>query len=185
MLISAGLTRRFVSFLYEILLLTALLLIAEGLFQGGFQLFSGHAVTELSAYPWLNALNFAWLTLVTLLYFGWCWIRGGQTLAMKTWRCRLLMQDGANLTPKAVLIRFVVASACYLPLLPIYLLARKQPEYQMGLYIACGLFVMPFIWALFDRDKQFIYDRFANTRTVFFPKEVPSKYAKPSQDEAA
>ncbi|MBM5572509.1 MULTISPECIES: RDD family protein [Deefgea] len=179
---TAGLIRRMVSFMYEILLLTALLLIAEGVFQGVFQIVSGLSVTQLSDYPWLGALNFVWLLVVTLLYFGWCWMRGGQTLAMKTWRTRLLMQDGSSLTRKAVLIRFTVASVCYGSLLPVYLLARKQAEYQPLLWVSLALFVLPLLWALFDRDKQFIHDRLAQTRMVFFPKEVLSKHAKPESD---
>jgi uncharacterized RDD family membrane protein YckC len=176
---TAGLIRRVVSFMYEILLLTALLLIAEGVFQGVFQLISGLSVTQLTDYPWIGVVNFVWLLLVTLFYFGWCWMRGGQTLAMKTWRSRLLMQDGTSLTRHAVLIRFAVASVCYGPLLPVYLLARKQAEYQPLLWVSLVLFVLPLLWALFDRDKQFLHDRLAKTRMVFFPKEVPSKHAKP------
>ena len=178
---TAGLMRRVVSFLYEILLLTALLLIAEGVFQGVFQIVSGLSVTQLTDYPWIGVLNFFWLLIVTLLYFGWCWMRGGQTLAMKTWRSRLLMQDGTSLTRKAVLIRFAVASVCYGPLLPVYLLARKQAEYQPLLWVSLALFVLPLLWALFDRDKQFIHDRLAKSRMVFFAKEVPSKHAKPER----
>lgn len=180
---TAGLVRRVVSFLYEILLLTALLLIAEGIFQGIFQLVSGLKVTQLTDYPWIGVLNFVYLMLITLLYFGWCWTRGGQTLAMKTWRSRLLMQDGSNVTRKAVLIRFSVASLCYVPLLPVYLLARKQAEYQPLLWVAVALFVLPLLWALFDRDRQFLYDRLAKTRLVFSAKGVPSKHAKPGQNE--
>jgi uncharacterized RDD family membrane protein YckC len=179
---AAGLIRRVVSFLYEILLLTALMLIAEGVFQGVFQIVSGLSVTQLTDYPWIGVVNFFWLLIVTLLYFGWCWMRGGQTLAMKTWRSRLLMQDGTSLTRKAVLIRFSVASLCYAPLLPVYLLARKQAEYQPLMWVSLVLFVLPLLWALFDRDKQFIHDRLAKTRMVFFPKEVPSKHAKPEND---
>ena len=180
---TAGLLRRMVSLVYEILLLTALLLIAEGIFQGIFQLVSGLKVTQLSDYPWLGALNFVYLLLITLLYFGWCWMQGGQTLAMKTWRNRLLMQDGTRLTRKAVLIRFAVASVCYLPLLPVYLLVRHYAEYQPLLWLAGGLFVLPLLWALVDGDRQFIHDRLAKTRLVFSAKGVPSKYAKPGATE--
>jgi uncharacterized RDD family membrane protein YckC len=109
-------------------------------------------------------------------------MRGGQTLAMKTWRTRLLMQDGASLTRKAVLTRFVIAALCYGSLLPLYILARKQAEYQPLMWISLVLFALPFLWALVDRDKQLMHDRLAKTRMVFFPKEVPSKHAKPDAE---
>lgn len=175
---TAGLVRRVVSFLYEILLLTALLLIAEGVFQGIFQLISGLKVTQLSDYPWIAVLNFVYLMLITLLYFGWCWTQGGQTLAMKTWRNRLLMQDGSNVTRKAVLIRFGVASVCYVPLLPLYLLVRHHAEYQPVLWLAMLLFGLPLLWALVDGDRQLLHDRLAKTRLVFSAKGVPSKHEK-------
>jgi uncharacterized RDD family membrane protein YckC len=37
-------------------------------------------------------------------YFLWCWLRGGQTLAMKAWRIRLV-----DVTPRKALLRFVLA----------------------------------------------------------------------------
>jgi len=37
-------------------------------------------------------------------YFLWCWLRGGQTLAMKAWRIRLV-----DVAPPRALLRFVLA----------------------------------------------------------------------------
>jgi uncharacterized RDD family membrane protein YckC len=37
-------------------------------------------------------------------YFLWCWLRGGQTLAMKAWGIRLV-----DVTPRKALLRFVLA----------------------------------------------------------------------------
>ncbi len=43
-------------------------------------------------------------------YFLWCWLRGGQTLAMKTWRIRLVAKNGhGRVSPKAALLRFLYA----------------------------------------------------------------------------
>ena len=39
-------------------------------------------------------------------YFLWCWLRGGQTLAMKAWHVRLV-----EVTPQRALIRLVLAAA--------------------------------------------------------------------------
>ncbi len=73
--------------------------------------------------------------LVTLAaYFLWCWLRGGQTLAMRAWRIRLV-----DVTPEKAIVRFLVAAA----LLPLSIL-----------------------WALVDRDRQFLHDRLAGTRLV-------------------
>jgi len=37
-------------------------------------------------------------------YFLWCWLRGGQTLAMKAWHIRLV-----GVTPQKALLRFLLA----------------------------------------------------------------------------
>ena len=74
-------------------------------------------------------------------YFLWCWLRGGQTLAMKTWKIRLVAPGHDRVPPLTALARFVVA-----------LLAVPTG-------IALG-------WALFDRDRQFLHDRIAGTRLV-------------------
>jgi uncharacterized RDD family membrane protein YckC len=67
-------------------------------------------------------------------YFLWCWLRGGQTLAMKAWHIRLV-----DVTPAKALLRLVLATL----LLPASI-----------------------VWALFDRERQFLHDRLAGTRLV-------------------
>ncbi len=39
-------------------------------------------------------------------YFFWCWLRGGQTLAMKAWHIRLV-----DVTPGKAALRFLLAMA--------------------------------------------------------------------------
>ena len=70
-------------------------------------------------------------------YYLFCWLRGGQTLAMKAWRIRLVA-----VTPRKALVRLVLAAF----LLPISI-----------------------VWALFDRDGQFLHDRLAGTRLIYVP----------------
>ena len=72
-------------------------------------------------------------------YFLGSWLRGGQTLPMKAWRIRLV-----GVTPARALLRLVLAAA----LLP------------TGVSI---------VWALFDREQQFLHDRLAGTRLIAVP----------------
>jgi uncharacterized RDD family membrane protein YckC len=69
-------------------------------------------------------------------YFLWCWLRGGQTLAMKAWQIRLI-----DVSPTSALLRLVLAAVL----------------------VPTGISL---IWALFDRDRQFLHDRLAGTRLV-------------------
>ena len=67
-------------------------------------------------------------------YFLWCWLRGGQTLAMRAWHIKLV-----DVTPPKALLRLLLAGI----LLPVSI-----------------------VWALFDRERQFLHDRLAGTRLL-------------------
>lgn len=81
-----------------------------------------------------------WLLGVLSAYFLYCWLRGGRTLAMKTWHLRVAQPDGTPITLRQALARWVVAI--------------------WGL----SLLGAGYLWALFDRDRQFLHDRLAGTR---------------------
>lgn len=76
-------------------------------------------------------------------YFIWFWRHGGQTLAMKTWRIRMenALTNGP-ITPFQGLLRFML---CWPSLF----------------FFGAGI-----IWAIFDRDRQFLHDRIAGTRLI-------------------
>ena len=82
-------------------------------------------------------------------YFVYCWSHGGQTLPMKTWRFRVVRADGAPLSTARALHRFALA--------------------LLG-FLALGL---GFLWALVDRDRQFLHDRLAGTALVDAPLPAP------------
>jgi len=126
--------RRLASMLYESLLLFGVAFFGTWLFQ--------FAAGTLVIDGWRLAMLQLFLVALFATYFLWCWLRGGQTLAMKTWRIRLVSKDGhRNLAPRAALLRFIAA----LLLVPTLL----------------GI-----LWALVDRDRQFLHDRLAGTRLV-------------------
>lgn len=85
--------------------------------------------------------------LVLGIYFVWLWRRNGQTLAMQTWRIKLVTLRGPGRLPFGqALLRYVVACAGIV-------------------FYGAGLF-----WAFFDRDRQFLHDRLAGTRLVQLPR---------------
>lgn len=89
-----------------------------------------------------GALLWLHVFIVLLAYFSWLWHRNGQTLAMQTWKIRLVSADGTRLSPRQILFRQVLS----------------WPSLLLG---GAGIF-----WALFDRDRQFLHDRLAGTRLI-------------------
>ena len=81
-----GIARRLASMLYEAILLFAVAFLATWLFQ--------FAAGTLRIEGWRMHLLQLFLLAVFAAYFLWCWLRGGQTLAMKTWRIRLVARHG-------------------------------------------------------------------------------------------
>jgi uncharacterized RDD family membrane protein YckC len=120
--------------LYEALLLFGVAFLAVWVFQFA----AGTAQID----GWRRHLLQLFMLAVFAAYFLWCWLRGGQTLAMKTWRIRLVTRDGhRNLAPRAALLRF----ACALLLVPT---------------------LVGILWAMVDRDRQFLHDRLAGSLLV-------------------
>ncbi|WP_172599971.1 RDD family protein [Sulfuricystis multivorans] len=133
----ASLRRRLASLFYETLLLAGALLVAFLLPQ----IILGMAFGIVA--PGLFLI--AHLVLVVATYFLWQWRHGGQTLAMKTWRLRLVGIDGAAPSLGQLLLRQILS-------------------WPSVLFYGAGL-----LWAFFDRDRQFLHDRLAGTRIIFVP----------------
>jgi uncharacterized RDD family membrane protein YckC len=129
----ATLARRAVSLLYEALLLAAIALAGSLPFV---------MLTHEMSGGLARALLQIYLVALTGAYFIWQWRRGGRTLAMKTWRLRVVTRDGAALTWRHALKRYGFALAGALPL-------------------GAG-----FLWALVDREGLFLHDRLAGTKIV-------------------
>lgn len=128
--------RRFSSLFYEALLLVAMLWLAGlgfGLVENALGLAHERVVFQL------------YLVIVAGAYFVWQWVRGGQTLPMKTWRLRLVSGDGGPLSVRQAILRYLAALA--------------------GL----ALFGVGFVWALADRERSFLHDRIAGTRILRVP----------------
>lgn len=138
----ASLGRRLASLLYEALLLTGVLLVAFLLPH----LALGMGLGITAAGPLLLAHVF----IVVAAYFLWQWRHGGQTLAMKTWRLRIVGCDDKPPTNAQLLVRHLLS-------------------WPSVLFYGAGLF-----WAFFDRDRQFLHDRLAGTRIIFVPPTTAS-----------
>jgi uncharacterized RDD family membrane protein YckC len=127
--VAPPLLRRLASMLYE-----AILLFAVGFFAAWLFFFASGG--QDATHGWPRYVLQVFILAVFAAYFLWCWLRGGQTLAMKAWRIRLV-----DVSPARALSRFLLAL----------------------LFVPTGLSLL---WAFFDRDRQFLHDRLAGTRLI-------------------
>lgn len=100
---SAGLVRRLMAIIYDLILLLALLFITTAIamaFNRGNAIEPGQAL-----YPYYVSGLFV----VSFVFYGWFWTHGGQTLGMKTWKMKLQQVNGRALTWRLALIRFITA----------------------------------------------------------------------------
>lgn len=134
--------RRLSSLLYEALVILALMLF---LFLLPIVVFSG--VSHLIPAP---GLLWFYLFLLLGVYFVWCWVKAGQTLAMKTWRLTLVdAQSARPLRPLQAVVRYGMGWLCW----------------PTGLAL---------LWSFLDPDGQFLHDRIAGTRILYVPKPKPN-----------
>lgn len=131
---SASLKRRLTCLLYEGLAVFSILII-------------GFLVPQivLSGFGWQTNPKLLWVHILLLLmaYFVWCWLHGGQTLPMKTWKLKLVNADRQQ------------------PLRPLQAVLRYLLAWPSILLFGLGIF-----WALADKDRQFLHDRLAGTIIV-------------------
>jgi uncharacterized RDD family membrane protein YckC len=85
---------------------------------------------------------FGHLFIVLGAYFLWYWNHGGQTLAMQTWKLQISTPSGTAPSMQFLVLRYLLA-------------------WPSILFYGVGL-----IWALFDREGQFLHDRIAGTRVI-------------------
>ena len=122
--------RRLLSMLYEGLVVFSVLLVGFLLPQ---VVLFGFGMNLTGKLLWLHVF------VLLMAYFLWCWLNGGQTLPMKTWKLRITSRGGSRLRPTQALLRYLAA-------------------WPSILFFGTGLF-----WAVFDKDKQFLHDRIAGT----------------------
>lgn len=125
--------RRLAAMLYDSILLcsvffcaTFILIYALG--DGGIQ--SGNIFFEL------------FLIFLAYLYFCWHWIRGRQTLGMRSWNVFVVHKSGATLNWKQASLRYIAA------------------------LLSLGLIGLGFVWALFDKNKLALHDRLSKTKLL-------------------
>ncbi len=164
---SAPLKNRLFCMVYEAMLLFDVLFIATWLFSTVLQ--QRHAL-------YLRDALQDWLFVVLGIYFCWFWTHGGQTLAMKTWRIRLVNLQGQPLSWKRALLRYALA---WLWLVPGLAAARYLGAQGWMLALLPALNVV--LWAaavMLDTERQFLHDRLVRTRIVLLQSQAEAADAE-------
>lgn len=133
----APLWRRLAAAFYDGLLLAAIWMIvamADALLRG----FTG--------VPYSAPLLRAALFLAGLIFCGWFWTHGGQTLGMRAWRLQLRRSDGRAVGWPTVLSRYAFAWLAWLP---------------------CGAGVL---LSVLDAQGRAWHDRFSGTELILLPR---------------
>jgi uncharacterized RDD family membrane protein YckC len=147
--------RRLASMVYEALLLFGVVFIAGWLFDTLSQ--SRHALT-------LRHARQGWLFVVLGAYFIFFWCRSGQTLAMKTWRVKLIAPGLSQVPLSKAFVRYLMAWMWFLPAMGL--------DYALGLkgWSSVGVIVLGMVlWGMtifLNKDRQFLHDQLLGTRLI-------------------
>jgi len=117
------------------------------------------AVLMMLSYPyvWLTAgstpniliksIYQLYLLSITFIFYAGLWVRGGQTLGLRTWRLKLVQKNHTQIT---------------------WAIALKRFAYAWVSLLCLGL---GFFWVLYDRDKLAWHDRWSGTHLILLPKK--------------
>jgi uncharacterized RDD family membrane protein YckC len=155
LLTAPSLRRRMACWVYEGILLFAVVFIAGWLFSTLGQMRDAADARR----PLLQAFLFV----IFGIYFTWFWAKG-QTLAMKTWNIRIVDRAGRPITQARALLRYACSWLWFLP--PAAALAPFKPDAGEAAIAMLGWIV---VWALLSRfhpQRQFWHDALAGTRLV-------------------
>jgi uncharacterized RDD family membrane protein YckC len=157
--------RRLISMVYELLLAFAVLFLPFLIFE---------VVSGASHTPVAEHMRQMLAFLVLGAYFIHQWVREGQTLAMRTWRIKVVLPGHPHVPPRIAALRYLLSWGWVPPALVVdytFGLSRWQALNAIG----AGILAWS-LTAFFNKDRQFLHDRLAGTRLVQLPK--PEKAAK-------
>ena len=120
-------------------------------------------------------LTFLYLYAVLGAYFVWYWTKSGQTLAMQTWRVRIINQNGNALDRRQAFWRYVYGSLWIFPCILLQAVLQLQKWQIIEMLFTVALFIWPLSIYL-DRTnpltRQSLPDRFAGTKLIELPKSA-------------
>ena len=157
--------RRLISMVYESLLALAVLFLPFLIFE---------LVVQGAHTPLTEHMRQCLAFLVMGAYFIHQWSRDGQTLAMKTWRLKVVLPGHAHVPLRVAACRYVLS---WMWLLPGILVSYALDLQHWQALSAVGIGMLA--WsstALFTGNGQFLHDKLLGTQLVQLP--APAKKSK-------
>lgn len=151
-----GLARRLAAFLYEGLLLFGIVMLSGWLYGGLTQ--QRHALQGREGLQ-------AFLFLVMAVYFVWFWSHGGQTVALKAWKLRVVRLDGQALTQARALVRYLLCWLWFLPSLAVVKLSGLTSGPAIATTAVVGVLTYA-ATSYLHPQRQFLHDALCGTRIV-------------------
>lgn len=152
--------RRLISMMYEAFLVLAVEMLATLVYL----LVTGNRQGPAYRYGLMS-----FLFLVAAAYFVHFWRDSGHTLAMKTWRIKLVQPGHARVSFKKAALRYVLSWGWFLPALAVCWFLGWNGKAEVSAALVVGLVAWA-MTALLDKDRQFLHDKLAGTRLVQLPK---------------
>jgi uncharacterized RDD family membrane protein YckC len=166
------LKRRLICLVYEAFLVTAVVMLGMLIFLLVAHLFKIDAKGPVVFYGRTIVL-FA----VAGAYFVHCWTDSGHTLAMKTWRIKLVKLGHARVPLKTAMVRYALAWGWLLPAAVVCFAFGLRGKAEVAIAFAVGIIAWG-LTAFLDKDRQFLHDKLAGTRLISLPKPEKIKPLK-------
>ena len=117
-------------------------------------------------------LTFFYLYSVLACYFVWYWTKSGQTLAMQTWRIRLITTSGQQPQKIQAFRRYVYGSCWLIPCVIIQYFFDFHRWHIIELLFTVALFLWPLTIYLDKKNRQSLPDRLSGTQLIQIPKNI-------------
>lgn len=155
-MVTPGLARRLACFVYEGVLLFGVVMIGGYLYSALTQ--QRHALQGQTGLQ-------AFLFLLLGIYFVGFWTKGGQTVAMKTWRIRVVDRHGQPLAQGRALARYLLSWIWFLPALATVHVYGLRGALETLAAVATGVVAYAAL-ARLRADRQFWHDAVCGSRLI-------------------
>ena len=115
-----SLFRRLAAWLYDTLVIAAVLMLAGGIAIGLMAVLVAVGAVDITGYedvsaymtlhPVVGMVYTGYLAMVIVGFFTFFWCRAGQTLGMRAWKLRIQNKDGSNIRPTQAMIRLATSA---------------------------------------------------------------------------